>query len=62
MREKAINHIEQHIKKYKEARENGHLATEDLRYAKVVGLLSMAKELGLITTEEYFDHLQKMES
>ena len=58
MREKAKAHIELHIRMYKHSIKTGRVANLDFQQARIVGLISMAKELELITVEEYLDYLK----
>lgn len=59
LRQKAIDHIELHLKMLNLS--DGTISAKEFKQARLVGLISMAKELELITVDEYFMYMKKIE-
>ena len=59
LRQKAIDHIELHLKMLLIS--DGTISAKEFKQARLVGLISMAKELELITVDEYFMYMKKIE-
>lgn len=60
-RQKALDYIDLHLMMLHQAKKNGQLATLDFKQSRLIGIVGMAKELDLITVEEYLEYINKIE-
>lgn len=59
LQKKAKDHIELHLKMLTLCK--GTQSAKEFKQARLVGMISMAKELDLITVDEYFNYMKKIE-
>lgn len=62
LRADAKRYIELHIRMLKEARISAEPKSINFKWARCIGIISMARELDLITIKEYLNYLEDIEN